>query len=116
MIVHELRHTMRRIGSHGRISAIFVVVACFLRALPLFFSTTPQAPRRVLCAIAFHTLNILRTSKPTRRHRRRVLAALLDFAESANAAFDNNPDYSQLLRSATPTCVRETLPFPGGCR
>lgn len=89
MIVHEQRRPMRLKGRHGSIWAILVSVTCFLRGLPLFFSTTPKTPLRVLCIMAFDTLHVLRTSKPLPGQRLRVLAALLDFGACANAALDN---------------------------
>lgn len=87
MVVREQHQTTRR--RRGRVSATLVSVACCLRRLPLFFSTTPKTPLRVLCIIAFDTLHVLRTSKPLSRHRVRTLAALLDFGACANAALDN---------------------------
>ena len=89
MMSREPGQSRRLNGRHGGVSAILVSVSCFLRGLPLFVSTTPKTPLRVLCIIAFDTLHVLRTSKPLPRHRLRVLATLLDLGACANAALDN---------------------------
>ena len=89
MILHESGHAVHLNGHHRRISPFLVSVTCFLRRLPLFFSSTPRTPLRVLCVVAFDTIHVLRNSKPLPRHRCSVLAALLDFGACANAALDS---------------------------
>ncbi len=88
MLSHDPGHTVRLNGHHGRISSFLVSITCFLRHLPLFFSSTPRTPLRVLCVIAFDTIHVLRNSTPLSRQRLGVLAALLDFGACANAALD----------------------------
>jgi hypothetical protein len=61
-------------------------IAC---GLSLFLSARPKTPLRVLCIMAFDTLHMLRNAKPLPMPKLRMLAALLDFAACANAAFDN---------------------------
>lgn len=88
MMLHEPSHAIRLNRPHGRISAFLVSVMCFLRRLPLFFSSAPRTPLRVLCIIAFDTIHVLRYSTPLSRQRLGVLAAMLDFGACANAALD----------------------------
>lgn len=67
---------------------MLIAATSLLRALPLFIAARPKSPLRVLCIVAFDTLHVLRTSKRLPVQRIRMLAALLDFGASANAAFD----------------------------
>jgi hypothetical protein len=66
-----------------------IAVRSVLRGLPLFFSARPKTPLRVLCIMAFDTLHMLRHAKPLPMPKLKMLAAFLDFAACANAAFDN---------------------------
>ena len=91
MTVHEPSPTERLNQRYGSIFAFLVSAICFLRRLPLFFSSTPRTPLRVLCVIAFDTIHVLRHSKPLPRQRIGVMAALLDFGACANATLDNKP-------------------------
>jgi hypothetical protein len=69
-----------------------MAVISFLRCLPLFFSSRPKTPLRVLCVIAFDTIHRLRRSGPLPAGKHRLLAALLDFGACTNAIFDRK-DY-----------------------
>jgi hypothetical protein len=75
-----------------RISSTLISVISFLRCLPLFFSSRPKTPLRVLCVMAFDRLHMLRHSKPLPISKHRMLATLLDFGACTNAMFDNK-DY-----------------------
>ncbi|HVX63292.1 MAG TPA: hypothetical protein VHC19_21905 [Pirellulales bacterium] len=70
------------------------LVACrsIVRGLPLLATARPKTPLRVLCIMAFDALPMLRRGKPLPLSQRKVLAAWLDFAACANAAFDQK-DY-----------------------
>ncbi len=72
----------------GRCSAILTSATSFLRAIPLFFASTPKTPLRVLCVIAFDTLHVMRHARPMSQDKLTALAALLDFGACANAALD----------------------------
>jgi hypothetical protein len=74
---------------YGRISSMLIAVVSVVRGLPLFVSARPKTPLRVLCIMAFDTLHMLRNAKRLSMLQLRRLAALLDFAACANAAFDN---------------------------
>ena len=84
----------------GRMRASLVSLACFLRGLPLFFSTTPRTPLRVLCIIALDTVHVLRDAAPLPRSRRKQLGAFLDFQAGTNAVWDGKvmcaPEYGAL--------------------
>src|SRR4051794_30908034 len=71
------------------ISSSLMAVKSLVRGLPLFMSARPETPLRVLCIMAFDTLHRLRHAKPLPKQKLRILAAFLDFAACANAAFDN---------------------------
>jgi hypothetical protein len=71
------------------ITSNLIAVRSLVRGLPLFFSARPKTPLRVLCIMAFDTLHMLRHAKPLPMPKLKMLAALLDFAACANAAFDN---------------------------
>jgi hypothetical protein len=66
-----------------------VAVTRLLRRLPLFFSSAPRTPLRVLCIMALDTLHVLRHSRPLTRSRIRELAFLLDFQACENAVCDH---------------------------
>jgi hypothetical protein len=66
-------------------------MTCLLRSLPLFLSTVPRTPLRVLCIVALDTIHVLRHSQPLSRRRRRELATLLDFQSCTNAVWDRKP-------------------------
>jgi hypothetical protein len=70
-------------------AAILVAVISFVRGLPWFIAARPKTSLRVLCLMAFDTLHVLRYSKRLPARKIKILAALLDFAACANAAFDN---------------------------
>src|SRR4249920_3308502 len=72
-----------------RISSILIAVRSIVRGLALFVSARPKTPLRVLCIMAFDTLHMLRNAQRLSTRKLRTLAALLDFAACANAAFDN---------------------------
>jgi len=74
---------------HARITSNLIAVRSLARGLPLFFSARPKTPLRVLCIMAFDTLHMLRHAKPLPMPKLKMLAALLDFAACANAAFDH---------------------------
>ena len=65
-----------------------VAARCLLRGVPLFFSTAPKTPLRVLAIVALDTVHVLRTSRPLQRRRLGELALVLDFQASTNAAWD----------------------------
>jgi hypothetical protein len=72
-----------------RIASILIAFKSLVRVLPLFLSARPRTPLRVLCIMAFDTLQRLRHAKPLPAAKLRILAALLDFGACANAAFDD---------------------------
>jgi hypothetical protein len=74
---------------YAGISSILIAVRSILRGLSLLMSARPKTPLRVLCIMAFDALHMLRNAKPLPMPKLRMLAALLDFAACANAAFDN---------------------------
>ncbi|MBI3469281.1 MAG: hypothetical protein HY000_40270 [Planctomycetes bacterium] len=91
---------------HARLSSFLIAVISVVRGLPLFLSARPKTPLRVLCLMAFDTLHLLRHAKRLPRHQLRTLAAVLDFAACANAAFDNK-DYRQDEYRATLRLLEE---------
>jgi hypothetical protein len=72
----------------GPVRASLVAVACFIRALPLWFRAAPRTPLRVLGIVAFDTLHVLRHSRPLSQRRITELAMFLDFEGCANAIWD----------------------------
>lgn len=92
----------------GPLRAGLVSLACFLRALPLFFRATPATPLRVLCIVALDTIHALRCSRPIPARRRAELAAFLDFQACTNAAWDRKP-----LRAAEYQALRQRLESAG---
>ncbi len=76
-------------ATRDRLLPILISLMSLLRGLPLFISSRPKTPLRVLCVMAFDTLYMLRNSKRLPVVKLRMLAALLDFGACANAAFDN---------------------------
>jgi len=70
------------------IASLFSAANSLVRGLPLFLSARPRTPLRVLCIMAFDTVQRLRHAKPLAAEKRRLLAALLDFGACANAALD----------------------------
>lgn len=74
---------------YAGIRAFSIAVGSIARGLSLFLSARPKTPLRVLCIMSFDTLHILRNAKPLPALKVRLLAALLDFAACANAAFDH---------------------------
>ncbi|QDU51247.1 hypothetical protein [Gimesia panareensis] len=82
------RHSQRTESVPGRLAAIRIALFSFLRGIPLFFSSRPATPLRVLCLIAFDTVHVLRTSRRLSVQKIRELAALLDFGSYANDYFD----------------------------
>ena len=95
-------------ANYGRISSMLIAATSFLRALPLFIAARPKTPLRVLCIAAFDTLHVLRTSNRLPVRRIRMLAALLDFGASANAAFDRKKFCPEEFR-----CTRQLLEEAG---
>ena len=87
---------------------MLIAATSVLRALPLFIAARPKTPLRVLCIAAFDTLHALRTSNRLPVHRIRMLAALLDFGASANAAFDRKKFCPEEFR-----CTRQLLEEAG---
>lgn len=73
----------------GRLAASLVAIISFLRGMPLFVSSRPKTPLRVLCLMAFDTVHVLRTSRRLPSHTLETLAALLDFGACANDFFDD---------------------------
>jgi len=93
-------HCERWNGRYDRISSILIAIISILRGLPLFISARPKTPLRVLCIMAFDTLHMVRYAKRLSMLQLRTLAALLDFAACANAAFDNKdccPDECRVI-------------------
>jgi hypothetical protein len=78
-------------AGRSRISSTLISIRSVRRCLPLFVSTRPRTPLRVLCVMAFDALHQLRYSKPLPVATQRVLAALLDFGACTNAIFDEKP-------------------------
>src|SRR5207302_6258443 len=74
---------------YAGISSILIAVRSLVRGLSLFVSARPKTPLRVLCIMAFDMVHMLRNARPLPMRKIRMLAALLDFAACANAAFDN---------------------------
>lgn len=74
---------------YDSISSIGIAVISIVRGLSLFLSASPRTPLRVMCIMAFDTHHRLRHAKRLPTRKLRMLAALLDFAACANAAFDN---------------------------
>ncbi|WP_145450895.1 hypothetical protein [Gimesia panareensis] len=72
----------------GRLAAIRIALISFLRGIPLFFTSRPGTPLRVLCLMAFDTVHVLRTSRRLSVQKIRELAALLDFGSYANDYYD----------------------------
>lgn len=68
-----------------------VPAACLIRHLPLVFGPSPRTPLRVLCIVALDTLHVLWYARPLPRHRRDILATLLDFQAATNALWDRKP-------------------------
>ena len=95
-------------ANYGRIASMLIAATSFLRALPLFIAARPKTPLRVLCIVAFDTLHVLRTSNRLPVQRIRMLAALLDFGASANAAFDRKKFCPEEFR-----CTRQLLEEAG---
>jgi len=69
--------------------ATLIAVISLARGQLLFFSERPKTPLRILCIVAFDTLRQLRGGKQLSALEIKTLATLLDFAASANAAFDH---------------------------
>lgn len=69
-------------------SSTAIAAGSLARALWLWTSGSPKTPLRVLCIVAFDTLHALRNAKRLPAPRLKTLAALLDLAACANAAFD----------------------------
>lgn len=72
----------------GRTGASVASLSCLFGGLPLFFSSTPKTPLRVLCVIALDTVHVLRNARRLPRTRSRQLAAFLDFQACSNAGWD----------------------------
>lgn len=86
---------------YAGIRAFSIAVRSIARGLSLFLSARPKTPLRVLCIMSFDTLHMLSKGKPLPTLKVRSLAALLDFAACANAAFDH--------KRGCPRELRETL-------
>jgi hypothetical protein len=117
-----------------RLTGTLTSITSLLRNLPLFFSSSPRTPLRVLCIVALDTIHVRRYSRPLPRHRRRELAWLVDFQACTNAEWDGKPlsvaEHQTLRRRLEEAglgswakeycdrlCVLETLrPCPGGDR
>jgi hypothetical protein len=117
---------------HVGISSIVIAVRSMVRGLPLLVFARPKTPLRVLCVMAFDTLQMLRSAKPLPMPKLRMLAALLDFAACANAAFDHKKccrqEYRETLRLLEEAGIRSSVveylqrlrdlergrPLPGG--
>ena len=84
----------------GRLAASLAATISFLRGLPWFVSGRPRTPLRVLCLMAFDTVQVLRKSRRLSSHRLQTLASLLDFGACANEFFDNK-DFSPQEYRAT---------------
>ncbi len=84
----------------GRLAASLAAMVSFLRGLPLFVSARPKTPLRVLCLMAFDTVQVLRNSRRLSSHTFETLASLLDFGACANDFFDGN-DFSRQEYRAT---------------
>jgi hypothetical protein len=76
------------------LASVLSAVKSLVRGLPLFLSARPRTPLRVLCIMAFDTLQRLRHAKPLSAAKLRLLAAFLDFGACANAALDGK-EYCQ---------------------
>ena len=85
-------HRQRRQALGASLSSSLIVCRSIVRGLPLIASARPKTPLRVLCIMAFDALSILRRGKPLPLAQHQTLAAWLDFAACANAAFDQK-DY-----------------------
>ena len=84
-----LRLITRGSYAHARpLPVSLISVSSLLRSLPLFVASSPRTPLRVLCIVALDTIHGLRYGLAMPRHRRRELAALLDFQACANAMWD----------------------------
>jgi hypothetical protein len=70
-------------------SSILIALRSIVRGLPLCVSARPKTALRVMCIMALDTLYMLKSARPLPMRKLRTLAALLDFAACANAAFDN---------------------------
>lgn len=68
--------------------ATLIAAISLARGQLLLFSERPKTPLRILCIVAFDTLRQLRGGKRLSALEVKTLATLLDFAASANAAFD----------------------------
>ena len=79
----------RRQASLVGISSTLIATISLARGLSLLLSGRPRTLLRVLCIAAFDTLQVLRRGKRLPTPRLKTLAALLDFAACANAAFDH---------------------------
>ena len=84
----------------GRLAASLTATISFLRGLPLFVSSRPKTPLRVLCLMAFDTVHVLRNSRRLSAHTLQTLASLLDFGACANGLFDGK-DFSRQEYRAT---------------
>ena len=73
---------------HGAIASSLAAAACLGRGVPLFFSSVPKTPLRVLGVIALDTVHLLRYSRRLPRRQIRDAALFLDFAGCINAAWD----------------------------
>ena len=116
----------------GRLAASLAAMISFLRGLPLFVSSRPKTPLRVLCLMAFDTVHVLRNSRWLSADTLQTLASLLDFGACANDFFDGKGVSRQeyratrrlLDRSRTSVAVNEYMsrlrdlenrrPSPGG--
>lgn len=116
----------------SRLGASLAAAISFLRGLPFFVSSRPRTPLRVLCLMAFDTVQVLRQSRRLSRDALQTLASLLDLGACANEFFDDKGFSRQefqamrrlLKRVQTRVAVREYLsrlrdleqrrPSPGG--
>ena len=99
---------MPRVSAHnararpGPLRSSLIACACLLRGVPLFFSSAPKTPLRVLCILALDTVRLLRGSPPLSRQDRNDLATLLDFQACTNKVWDRKPfcgtEYQELRR------------------
>jgi hypothetical protein len=90
MISHTLCDIERSAPQTSRLAASLVAIISVLRGMPLFVSSRPKTPLRVLCLMAFDTVHVLRTSRRLSSHTLETLAALVDFGACANDFFDDH--------------------------
>jgi hypothetical protein len=84
----------------GRLAASLAAMISFVRGLPLFVSSRPKTPLRVLCLMAFDTVHVLRNSRRLSADTMQTLASLLDFGACENDVFDGK-DVSRHEHRAT---------------